>query len=181
MLARAPVIVDFWTMPWSKPFRAACRWFTPETQPLRGRKANTDAPTWLRPLFLHGWVGRAIAARLAWLEAHPQAERYRYGKESQPCWDAVAWTRYEPRHLRAFDETLLLWLFGMEVERLLRIAEEHPGVAGGADWTCAALGASEHLAQVYAELRRRHHAMPARALLREALRQFVTWDDAPGC
>lgn len=40
------------------------------------------------------------------------------------------------------------------------------------------IGASEHLAQVYAELKRRHKAMPARAILREALRQFVAWD---GC
>ena len=156
MLACAPVIVDFWMMPWSAPFRAACRWFTPETQPLRGRKPNDDAPTWLRPLFLQRWVGQAIAARLAWLEAHPQAKRYRYDDESEPRWEEAAWASYERAFLRTFDEALLLWMFGMEVERLLRIAEEHPVLVGGTDWTCAVLGASEHLAQVYAELKRRH-------------------------
>ena len=179
MLAQAPLIVDFWMMPWSKPFRATCRWFTLETQPLRGRKPNDDAPKWLRPLFLHGWVGRAIAARLAWLEAHPQANRYRYGDESDPRWDESAWASYERAILRQFDEPLLLWLFGLEVERLLRIAEEHPSLVGGVDWTCAALGASEHLAQLYAELKRRHRAMPARAILREELRRFIEWDGVP--
>jgi hypothetical protein len=80
--------------------------------------------------------------------------------------------------LRAFSEARLLWMFGVEVERLLRIAEEHPSLAGGVGWTCAVLGASEHIAQVYAELKRRHKAMPARAMLREELRRFVEWD---GC
>lgn len=178
MLVLTPEVVDFWMMPWSAPFRAACRWFTPETQPLRGRKSNQTAPRWLRPLFLQSWVGRTVAARLAWLDAHPQAARYRYGRESEPRWVDAAWASYQRPILRAFSEARLLWMFGMEVERLLRIAEEHPSLAGGVDWTCAALGASEHIAQVYAELKRRHKAMPARAMLREELRRFVEWD---GC
>lgn len=45
-------LISFWLTPWSAPFRAACLWFTAETQPLRGRKPNKIAPRWLRPFFL---------------------------------------------------------------------------------------------------------------------------------
>ena len=165
------VLVAFWLMPWSEPFRAACLWFTLDTQPLQGHQPDKDAPKWLRPLFLLRWVGQAVAARLAWLSEHPGARRYRYGKESIPCWDAVAWASYPRRCLRELREDTLLRIFGMEVERLLRIAEESPLLAGTSDWTSAALGASEHLAQLYAELKRRHKAQRARAILCDELRR----------
>jgi hypothetical protein len=176
MMAQLPVVVDFWTMPWSAPFRAACRWFTSETQPMRGHKPNRFAPWWLRPLFVHAWVGQAIAARLAWLAAHPQATRYRYGVESEPRWVDAAWASYQRCILREFSDAVLLWIVGMEVERLLRIAEEHPGLVGQVEWTRAVLGASEHLAQLYAELKRRHPWQEARAMLRAELTRFVTWN-----
>ena len=85
------IVIGFWLMPWSQAFRSACRWFTPETRPARGRvRPDKDAPRWLRPLFLQRWVGEAIAQRL---QTHPQTtSAYRYGRESEPCWDAVAWT-----------------------------------------------------------------------------------------
>jgi hypothetical protein len=177
MLSPYPAMIDFWLTPWSVPFRSTCRWFTLDTQPLQGRQhPDKEAPRWLRPLLLQRWVGKAIAARLAWLAAHPQARRYRYGVESEPCWDAVAWKRYEWRILREFTEDMLLWIFGMEVERLLRIAEEHPSLAGQGEWTCAVLGASEHLAQVYGELKRRHSWKEARALLRAELSASICWE-----
>ncbi len=53
--------------------------------------------------------------------------------------------------------------------------QEPPGLVGDDDWTRATLGASEHLAQVYHELRRRHNAARARCIVREALRCFVAW------
>jgi hypothetical protein len=46
---------------------------------------------------------------------------------------------------------------------------------GDGDWTGAALGVAAHLAQLYSELKRRHNAMPARAMLRAELRRFVEW------
>ena len=52
----------------------------------------------------------------------------------------------------------------MEVERLLRIAEESPALVGNGDWTSAALASSEQIAQLYAELKRRHNAVRARAI-----------------
>ena len=145
---------------------------------MQGRKPNTFAPRWLRPLLLQRWVGQAIAARLAWLDAHPHARRYRYGVESEPRWFDAAWASYERDILADFNEAMLLWIFGMEVERLLRIAEEHPSFVGQVEWTRAVLGASEHLAQLYAELKRRHSWQQARAMLRAELRRFV---DGNGC
>ncbi len=175
MLVVMAQFITFWLTPWSAPFRAACLWFTPDTQPLQGRKPNKVAPNWVRPFFVQRWVGEAIAARLA---ANPDTCAYRYGRDSEPAWDAAAWASYPRAILRQLDEQTLLWIFGMEVERLLRIAQEHPGLVGQMEWTGAALSASEHLAQLYAELKRRYKAAQARALLRDELRRFIEWE---GC
>jgi hypothetical protein len=169
-----PDAITFWTTPWSQPFRAACLRFTPETQPVLGQPCpDRYAPNWLRPLCLQRWVGQAIAARLA---ADPDTTAYRYKRESEPCWEPVAWVSYPRPILRSFADHTLLWIFSMEVERLLRIAQEDPRLAGVAYWTCAVLGASEHLAQLYRELKRRHKAMRAREMLREELRRFLAYD-----
>ncbi|HEY7355262.1 MAG TPA: hypothetical protein VH590_02315 [Ktedonobacterales bacterium] len=167
-------LISFWLTPWSAPFRAACLWFTAETQPLRGRKPNKIAPRWLRPFFLQRWVGEAVAARLT---ANPQTSAYRYGRASEPRWEASAGLSAQRGSLRQFSEAALLWSFGVEVERLLRIAQEHPCLVGDANWTVAALGASAQLARIYAELKRRFKAMQARALVREELRCFVEWQE----
>ena len=82
--------------------------------------------------------------------------------------------------LRAANEELLLAFVWMEVERMQRIADEHPSMVGQMGWTCAALGASEHLAQLYAELKRRYRAKEARARLRAVLDGFVAWDGGDG-
>ena len=84
MLAVAPDLISFWLMPWSETFRAACLWFTLDTQPLRGTQPDKDAPKWLRPLFLQRWVGQTVAAQLAWLGEHPEARRYRFDLLSIP-------------------------------------------------------------------------------------------------
>jgi hypothetical protein len=166
-------LVDFWTRPWSAPFRQACIWVTRLGAPLYGRKPDTDAPNWLRPFFLQRWVGQAIAA---WLGTHPNVTAYRYGRKSEPCWKEASWSVYDRRDLRDQSEDGLLWLFGVGVECLQRVAQEPPALVGCAEWTGAALCASAQIVQIYAELKRRHKAMRARALLREALRQFVAWE-----
>lgn len=117
-------------------------------------------------------MGEAVAARL---KADPQISVYRYGSESKPHWDASAWLPAQRFPLRRLSEARLLWAFGVEAERLLRIAQEHPCLVGDANWTGAALGASARIARIYAELKRRSKAMQARALVREALCCFVEW------
>jgi hypothetical protein len=172
MLAADADLISFWLTPWSAPFRAACLWFTPDTQPLQGRKPDKIAPRWLRPLFLQRWVGEAVAARL---QANPHTSAYRCGYESEPCWKASAGPSARRASLRRLSEARLLWAFGVEVERLLRIAQEHPCLVGDANWTGAALDASAQIARIYAELKRRYKAMQARALVREELCRFVGW------
>jgi hypothetical protein len=184
-------LVDFWLMPWSAPFRAACCWIALLGAPLCGSKPDEDAPAWLRPLCLQRWVGKAIAARLLWLREHPDAPPYRFEPESEPCWTEAAAAHCDRRDLREHDEAALLGRFGVEVERLLRVAQEAPRLVGGGDWTCAALGAQACIAQLYAELKRRPSqegqrqpggrqwkATRARALLRAELRRFAEGD---GC
>src|SRR5215813_2069574 len=169
-------LLDFWCTPWSEPLRRANIWLERFGQPIIGKRSDTEAPKWVRPLCVQRWVGQAVAARLAWMAEHPERACYRYGKESEPCWEDVAWLRYQWRILHQFNEEMLLEIFGMETERLLRIAQEHPSMVGQVEWVQASLGASEHIAQVYGELKRRYKAVRARYLLREALRRYVTWE-----
>ncbi len=164
MRCRHTDLVAFWLMPWSAPFRDACVWVTLLGAPLQGKQPDKDAADWLRPLCVQRWVGQAVAARLAWLKDHPEEDGWRFGHESEPVWAEDAWAAYERRDLRAAREDALLRCFGVEVERLLGIAQEAP-----------ILAASARIAQIYAELKRRHKATWARALLREELRVFVTW------
>jgi hypothetical protein len=178
MLATTDHLLTFWMTPWSAPLRSACIWIDRFGPPISGKKPDSVAPNWVRPLFLQRWVAQAISARLVWLEAHPDLAADRHGHESTPCWEEVAWASYDRRCLRELAEATLLRIFGMEVERLLRIVQEPPGLVGAWEWTLASLGASEHLAQLYAELKRRHRAARARAILREELRRFITWHPA---
>ena len=175
MRATTDDLLLFWMTPWSEPLRDTCIWLKRFGQPISGKRPDSDAPDWLRPLFLQRWAAQTIAARLAWLQAHPDLAASRFERESDACWDDAAWASYDRRCLRDLDEETLLWIFGMEVERLLHIMREPPSLVGDATWARAALGASEHLAQVYHELRRRYHAVRARYMLREDLRRFVTW------
>ncbi len=179
MLCFRPIeLCYFWTMPWSAPFRAVCCWVVQLGAPLQGFMADTYAPDWLRPLFVQRWVGKAVGARLAWLQAHPDAPAERFGGDAAPDWQADGWVGHERRWLRSQNDAALLRLVSVEAERLTRIAQEAPALVGSADWTGAALGACARLAQVYAELKRRHHAMPARAMLRAELRRFVEWEES---
>ena len=72
-------LVDFWLMPWSEPLRNACCWIALFGAPLHGKKPDKDAARWLKPLFMQRWVGQAVADRLAWVKAHPEAAGDRFG------------------------------------------------------------------------------------------------------
>jgi hypothetical protein len=115
------------------------------------------------------------ARRLAWLRAHPEAERDRFGEESDPGWEMEGRLLMERRRQGRMDEATLLRLIAVELERLTRIAEEAPALVGGGCWTEAALAACAQVARLYAELKRRHRAERARALLCAELRRFVAW------
>ena len=178
MLDSTSALLSFWMTPWSRTLRGACVWLERLGAPISGTRPDAEAPNWLRPLCVQRRVGQAVADRLAWVAAHPEAG-YRCGRESEPCWTEVGWASYPRRYLRAMSEESLRWLFMMEVERLVRSMEEAPGLVGGADWTRGVLGACEHVAQVYGEWRRRHKARRARTIVREELAAFVAWE-CPG-
>ena len=173
-------LAAFWAAAWSLPFRAACRWLTPEAQ----MRVSPDVKpaAWLTPLCLQRWVGQAVAGRLAWMRAHPEAALYRYsgpfdaGDPSIPYWADMAASCYTPLWLHHQEDDDLLWRWNVEVERLLRISEAPPCLVGEEAWARAALGVALRLSQVYAELKRRHKARRARARLRAELREYVTWD-----
>lgn len=173
MLYLSSYLAVFWRLPWSAPLRSALTWQT-EALP-QTLAAPPEAPRWLRPLCVQRMVGRAIAARAAWLAQHSCPAPYRFGNDSLPDWSKVGLLRYDCRILRAMSDEPLLWMFGMEVERVLRLILTSPAELGEGAWLAALLGASEHIAQVYHELRRRCKAMRARAILREELQRFVEW------
>ena len=164
-------------MPWSEPLRNACCWIALLGAPLQGKKSDKEAARWLKPLFVQRWVGQAVADRMAWVRAHPEARGDRFGEESDPGWREEGWAPPERRCLRRLCEEELLRRVAVEAERLARIAEEAPALVGGGHWTEVALASCAEVARLYAELKRRHHAARARALLREELRQFVAWAD----
>lgn len=173
-------LAAFWAAAWSQPFRSACRWLTPEA---RTRVSlDVQSPAWLTPLCLQRWVGQAVAARLAWMQAHPEAALYRYsgpsdeGDPSIPYWAEMATSSYTRLWLGHQEDEAILWRWNVEVERLLRVSEAPPSLVGEDDWARAALGVGLRLSQLYGELKRRHKARRARGLLREELRGYITWD-----
>src|ERR1051326_1891164 len=166
-------LVDFWLMPWSEPLRSACCWIALLGAPLHGKKPDKDAARWLRPLFLQRWVGQAVAERMAWLRAHPEANGDRFGDESDPGWREDGWTPPERPRLRRMEEAEVLRLIAVELERLTRIAEEAPALVGGGPWTEAALTACPEMARLYAELRHRHRAGRARELQRAGAAEAI--------
>jgi hypothetical protein len=173
MRCSAADLVSFWTTPWSLPLRRACVWLACTDPPLIAHAPDSIAPRWVRPLCVQRWVGQAVAARLAWWQAHPDRAAHRFGRESEPSGKEAAWASYQRAYLREFSEQRLLWFFGIEVERLLQLMQESPILAGGGVWTQAVLGACEHIAQVYGELKRRHGFRIARAIVREELQRFI--------
>jgi hypothetical protein len=176
MRCSAADLASFWSAPWFAPLRAACRWLISPAQPLPFAEPPIPVPGWIKPLCVQRLVWRAILARLAWMQAHPDTAEHRFGRESEPSGKEAAWASYQRAYLREFSEQRLLWFFGIEVERLLRSVQESPLPIGASTWTQAVLGACEHLAQVYAELKRRYKAREARALVREELRIFIFWE-----
>lgn len=182
MFFTAPELASFWSAAWSVPFRRACRWLTPDAK--SNVSPDAQPPRQIAPRCVQRWVGQAIEARLAWMRDHPEAAAYRYSgpydvcDPSIPCWTDRADVPYDRRALRKNPEEQLLWRWNVEVERLLRVSEAPPFLVGADDWALAALGISGRLSQLYAELKRRHRAMRARAMLREELRAFVEWQPA---
>ena len=175
MLATIADLFAFWLTPWSKTLRDLSEELTFMDPPISGHQPDQDAPRWVRPLCLQRWVAQAIVARLAWMRAHPGHAAPRFGELSEPRWEIGAQEPSARRGLREKREAALLEQFSVTVERLLRILYEPPKLVNEMDWTRAALRASEEIAQVYAELKRRCKAMRARALLREELGRFIIW------
>ena len=134
------------------------------------------APGWIRPLCVQREIGQAIAARLAWLRQHPDAAGYLYDDYTIPLWTRAGWTPFAQSALRAWSDEWLLLLFQVETERLLRILQAPPALLGEAVWTPAALGACEHLAQLYHEFRRRYGARAVRRFVRRALVEYIYWE-----
>jgi hypothetical protein len=164
----------FRRLPWSAPLRSALSW-QPDPAQFPDDAPLPDAPRWLRPLCVQRMVGRAVAQRAAWLASHLCLDPYRFGRESEPDWHECNLLTYDRRNLRELSERSPRWLLGMEVERLLRLVQLSPSERGEAAWLAGVLAASEHVALVYHELRRRYKAARARAILREDLAAFVTW------
>lgn len=164
----------FWRLPWSAPLRSALAW-QPDPAQFLPDDAPPAVPQWLRPLCVQRWVGQAVAARAAWLAEHVVLDPYCFGRGSLPGWHATNLLTYDPRNLRALSEVWLRYLLGMEIERLLRLVQTPASELGEGAWLAAVLAASEHIAQVYHQLRRRYHAKAARAILREELRAFLDW------
>jgi hypothetical protein len=181
MLFTADDVVSFWYARWAAPLRSACV-ALPEP-PLPRPDPLPKAPRWLRPLCVQRLIGQAVAERAAWYRVHSDLTPiYYFDNESEPCWGEVAAVSYDRECLRELKEGTVRWILGMEIERLLRIVQVVPAPAarGSAEvgmdaWMRAVLGVCEHVSQLYDELKRRHKAMRARAIVREELLSVLHW------
>jgi len=175
MLFPSADLEAFWSSAWAVPLRSACRWLTPEVK----TRVDPDVkmPRRLGPQCLSRWVGQAIQDRFAWLKAHPDVAHFRYPDESAPIWEALVPPPYERGWLRIFEEEVEFErLTRFEAERLLRLLDYPPALVGQEEWTAALLALCARLALAYRELKRRYRAKQVRAIVREALAQFVVWD-----
>ncbi len=169
---------SFWSQSWSAPLRAACVWLKRVPAPVVPPISDRLAPGWLRPLWLQREVGRAVAARLAWLRAHPDQAAAMHVEDAPPSWSRDDWTPYDRRCLRLWpDERLAFW-WEVDTERLLLLVRVPPALMGEDVWTHAVLGACEHLAQVYHEFRKRYGARATRRFVRDTLNNYVCWEPA---
>ncbi len=172
-------LVSFWSSSWGVPLRSACRWLSLEVK----RRAEPGVPVaWrLGTQCLSRWVGQAIAARWAWLKAHPDAPHYCSPEDSAPVWAALVLPPYDRGWLRTFNEEWdFLWAVRFEAERLMRLLDYPPVLIGEEEWTTAVLALCARLNLVYGELKRRYRAKQARAFLQAVLAQFVVWDASGG-
>ncbi|HEU5370083.1 MAG TPA: hypothetical protein VFU69_16550 [Ktedonobacterales bacterium] len=167
---------SFWSSPWAASLRAACVWLKREPAPVVPDTPDSLAPGWIRPLCLQRQIGKAIAARIAWMRAHPDQAAFLYPEDSIPGWTRFFWTPYQRQALRSWSDEWLLFHFQLEVERLLRIMQTPPALIGEEDWTLAALGACGHLAQVYHEFTRRYWVRRVRSFVGDVLHAYVTWE-----
>ena len=67
MLSTWTPFQSFWSSAWSAPLRDACVWLKQVPGPVVPATPDTLAPGWIRPLCVQREIGKAIAARLAWL------------------------------------------------------------------------------------------------------------------
>ena len=179
MLAVAPDLVSFWLMPWSEPFRAACLWFTLDTQPLRGKQArqrrarsgcarSSFSAGSARPS-PPGWPGsRRIQRRGAIaLKTNPPPAGTRWPGPAIP---GAACANCAKKRCCAS----LAW----KSSGCCALPRSRPCWWATATGPAPRWAASEHIAQLYAELKRRHKAQRARAILSLELRQYVEWQPA---
>ena len=166
-------IHSFLIAPWSLPIRRACPHLSEQMHTHVIPRAPT--PRWVGPQCIQRWIAQTIATRLAWQAKQPGPVRYRFGRTSAPCWSQSTTIPHERKSFLKLDETDLLWLAGIELERLYRIARTPQAAVGETLWTLTLLASCLHLAQIYQEYKRRHKARQARAFMRRAFTFFVTW------
>ena len=167
---------SFWSSPWSIPLRGACNWLQRKPGPVVPDTPDALAPSWVRPLCLQRLIGKAIRDRIAWNRQYPDRAAFLYPEDSIPVWTEISWTPYSRAALRSWSDEWLLIFFPMELERLQRLIQTPPSLLGEELWTRAALGACQHLAQMYHELRRRYHAKDARLLMHRLFEGYVFWE-----
>ncbi|HLV97823.1 MAG TPA: hypothetical protein VKT82_04015 [Ktedonobacterales bacterium] len=134
------------------------------------------APGWLRPLWLQREVGRAVAARLAWMRAHPDQAAMLHAEDAPSSWSSDDWTPYDRRCLRLWSDEWLAFWWEVNTERLLLLVRVPPALMGEDLWTHVLLGTCEHLAQLYHQFRKRYGARATRRFVRDTLNNYVCWE-----
>lgn len=171
LLFSFPVCLSLWSWVWDAPVRALFgETFADAFLP--------DAPCWpvprtLGPVCVQRMIARAVVARLTWLREQHVPIFPRFGADSVWDWAEAATHREPSGFLRSLAESRLHWLIGVQLDWLLHMLVLPEDDAPAPLRLVAFVGTCGRLAQYYAELKRRHGAGQARALLREDLLHYL--------
>ena len=171
-----PVCLSFWQALWAAPLGAAQQQSGVPAFPL---PAASGLPRWpilraLGPLWLQRQVVAAVLTRLAW-------QRQIGGYIAWPYeilitsigWEAIANEGIALETRQEMDEAFLRWLFGLQLEMLLRLLAGR-GPLNDALALRAVVGCCWRLALLYRELCRRSKKTQARLIVQEELRCFLS-------
>ena len=158
---------------WSLPLRRLCPHLSAQ---VRERvDAHVPIPRWAQPEYLLWLVAEAISERAAWQATQPGEPRYRFGRLSEPCWEAALRQPYTVQYRHGPDAGGLLNHLSLELECLSRVTQAVPSEVRMTLWVLTLVETYRRLGRLFGKLKRRYKAARAREVLRQALHIFLAW------
>jgi hypothetical protein len=163
----------FWHALWAAPLRSALGDACPDPFPCSDALPRWPVLRALGPLWLQRQVAAAVLKRLAWQQQTGWRIVWQYEiLITSIGWEAIANDGIALETRQEMDEPFLRWLFGLQLEMLLRL------LAGRGPFSDelalrAVVGSCWRVSLLYRELCRRYKHAQARVIVEEELRCFL--------